>query len=230
MLNRKSKSFLFLICTIVAGIPTLLGQTSTGNIRTTGNCSPVVIQPKDGFEIICHDSTLTRAEALKQAKQISELLSKLKATSQDNSEVIKKLDRILQQLNDMNAAASLSTAPIYTIPVIDGIATPDLSHGFTQRVVLHSDIVIAAPRLPHTSKNETVVWTLFVDQDATGEHKYTTDLLDAKTTWPGLVPNSRASYEFVTESSGRTVMRSVPIVNSLTPEAPDRKGPTSVGP
>jgi hypothetical protein len=118
---------------------------------------------------------------------------------------------------------ALSAAPIYTIPVIDGIATPDLSRGLTQRVVLHSDIVIAAPRLPQTSKDETIVWTLFVDQDAPGNHKYTTEFLKEKTTWPGLIGNASSSFELITDSSGHTRVRGMPIGNMLTTEAPLKK-------
>ncbi len=230
MINRKNKPLLLIAFAVSAGISGLKGQTSAGDIKTTGQCSPVVIQPKSGFQIICRDSTLTRAEALKQAKQVSQLLSTLRGRSQDSSEMIKKLDKILQELNDINPAGSeansklaLAAAPIYAIPVVDGRATPDLSHGLTQRVVLHTDIVLAAPRLPRMGKDEVIVWTLFVDEDGSGLHQYTTEFLEGKTTWAGLAGNTRISFELVTEANGSTVMRAIPIGNTLKPEASQKK-------
>jgi hypothetical protein len=174
-----------------------LSQTTTiGKIENSGACSFTSINANNStFNISKGCGRLSPDDA----KQLARILT-----------IARKNDL---SLKDLAAQLALSNAPAYTIPVVGGVATPDLSHGLTQRVLLHADTIIAAPRLPHTSKDETIKWTLFVDQDTVGEHKYTTDLLDAKTTWPGLVPNSRASYEFVTESPGHTVMRSVPIVN-----------------
>jgi hypothetical protein len=224
MFNRRNNLSVLLIIGLLAGKPALNAQTSVGDVKTVGNCSPVVIQPKDGFQIVCHDNTLTRKEALKQAKQVSELLSRLRATSQDGGEVTKKLDAILRELGDLKVSTSatnlklaLERAPIYTIATINGLATPDLTHGFTQRVVLDTDdVTIAIPRLPPLEKGEVINWTLFVDEDPKGMHVYSMPFI--KKNWPGLVGNFRASYEFQSDASGKTVMRSVPIVNELDPE------------
>jgi hypothetical protein len=226
MLNRRNNLLALLILGLIAGKSALNAQTSVGDVKTVGNCSPVVIQPKGGFQIVCYDSTLSREEALKQAKQISELLSRLRATSQDGGEVTKKLDEILRELGDMKVSTSatnlklaLERAPIYTTATVNGVATPDLTHGFTQRVLLDTDgITIALPRLPHLEKGEVINWTLFVDEDSKGMHAYSMPFI--KKSWPGLVGNVRASYEFQSDASGKTVMRSVPIVNELDPDQP----------
>jgi hypothetical protein len=80
--------------------------TTTGKITTQGSCSPVVIQPKGGFQIICRDPRLTRAESERQAEQIAELLSRLRSSAQNNGEVIKKLDTIIAEIGEIKISAS----------------------------------------------------------------------------------------------------------------------------
>ncbi len=230
MRRHLGKSYQVLLIALGVLSPAVVGQTTTGSIKTTGNCSPVVVQPKSGFEIICHDSTLSAGEALKQANQISALLSRLRGMAQDSSQMTKQLALIIEQLGKMSATTAgtqakqaLTSAPTHTIEVEQGKAAPDLSKGLTQRVLLDSDVVISAPRLPDLNKDETVTWTLFVDQDAVGEHKYTMDFLEGKTTWPGLTANMRGIYEFITEPNGSTVLRGVPIGSMLKPVVQAKK-------
>jgi hypothetical protein len=143
--------------------------------------------------------------------------------AQNADTAVTKLNAEIAKADATAAAANLElarfAAPLYTIPVHGGVATPDLAHGLTQRVLLHSNIAIDAPKLPLLNKDGTTVWTLFVDQDALGNHTYTMNFLEGKTTWPGLIGNSRASYELITNSAGHTLMRSVPIMNTLKSDA-----------
>jgi hypothetical protein len=156
-----------------------------------------------------------------QGQELLSTKGQLTNVAQQADAAVTKLNVEIAKADAAAAAANLElarfAAPLHTIPVVGGVATPDLSHGLTQRVLLHSDISIAAPKLPHPNKDGTIVWTLFVDQDTVGNHTYTMNFLQPKTTWPGLVGNSRASYELITDSAGQTVMRSVPIVNALKP-------------
>lgn len=103
--------------------------------------------------------------------------------------------------------------PLYHVPVIRGVATPDLSKGFTQQILLTGDIRINPPILPPMPRGGTASWTLFLDQDAVGSHQYTFEFERDIKAYPGLVPNSRASFEFVTDEHGRTTMRGLPIVD-----------------
>ncbi len=104
--------------------------------------------------------------------------------------------------------------PPYRVRVIDGAATPDLSKSLTQLLVLRTDGVrVKAPILPPLPKGGILKWTLLLDEDGVGLHPYTLELKGDTTPMPGLVPNSRTPMDFETDSTGRTVLRSVPIVN-----------------
>lgn len=58
-----------------------------------------------------------------------------------------------------------TSAPIYEVPVVNGVATPDLSKGSVQRVTLTADTVLSAPKLLVSQNLTTFTWTLFLDQD-----------------------------------------------------------------
>jgi hypothetical protein len=107
----KSYGLLLGACLLVGTNCAGAQATTTGNITTAGSCSPVVVQPKGAFQIICKDPNLTRAEALRQAQQISGLLTTLRANSRDNEELIKQLATVIKYLEDfktMTASRHLS--------------------------------------------------------------------------------------------------------------------------
>jgi len=62
------------------------------------------------------------------------------------------------------------TGPPYLVPVIHGVATPDLSAGNKQVVLLTADTRINLPKLP---KGKSLAWTLTLTQDAVGQHQFT---------------------------------------------------------
>lgn len=105
------------------------------------------------------------------------------------------------------------TAPTFSIPVRKGSATPDLSKGYNQRVVLTSDTRIKVPRFITLPNNFTVTWVLFLDQDEAGSHVYTIDFMPDLIALRGLLPNTRTTFEFVTEADGTTSMRGLPTIN-----------------
>lgn len=130
---------------------------------------------------------------------------------------LRQFDKDLTQakVDLANAQVSLAryTAPIYLVPVKDGVATPDLSKGFNQRIVLTGDTRIAEPIYPHIAGNDSITWALFLDQDTRGSHVYTIDSAPDLSPVHGLSPNTRASFEFVTDADGRTSMRGLPVIN-----------------
>jgi hypothetical protein len=103
--RRSNIPLLVIVFLVMAHPPTSAQTTSTGNIKTTGTCSPVVIQPKGGFTITCKDASLTPAESEKQARQISELLTRLKASSANYDQLEKSLDTIINDLDEIKANA-----------------------------------------------------------------------------------------------------------------------------
>lgn len=105
------------------------------------------------------------------------------------------------------------TASIHTVSVVGGVAIPDLSEGYNQRVALTADTRIAVPIFPHLPGNDSIMWTLFLDQDAKGSHVYSIDSAPDLVPVHGLLPNTRASFEFVTEANGTTSMRGLPVIN-----------------
>ena len=94
------------------------------------------------------------------------------------------------------------TAPIQSVPVVNGIAEPDPTKGLRLRILLHSDVRI---KLPTLSKGKAVTWTLFVVQDEIGNHQFSTfptnvmfgNMLQAP-------PHSFCNMEFVTDEHGTT--------------------------
>ena len=101
-------------------------------------------------------------------------------------------------------AGVLPMAPIYLVPVVNGDALPDLSHGFTQRVLLTRDTRIEAPRLPAMPQGGSIKWTLFLDQDSIGNHKFSILFSPLPNEILALSPKHRSTFEYVTDSEGRT--------------------------
>jgi len=95
-------------------------------------------------------------------------------------------------------------APIYLVPVVNGDALPDLSHGFTQRVLLTRDTRIEAPRLPAMPQGGSIKWTLLLDQDSIGNHKFSILFSPLPNEILALSPKHRSTFEYVTDSEGRT--------------------------
>ncbi|HEY1742974.1 MAG TPA: hypothetical protein VGG18_07390 [Granulicella sp.] len=62
------------------------------------------------------------------------------------------------------------TGPPYNVPVIHGIATPDISKGNKQIVLLTRDTRVMLPTLP---KDKSFSWTLSLIQDDVGGHHFT---------------------------------------------------------
>lgn len=115
------------------------------------------------------------------------------------------------------------TGPVHIVHVIKGVATPDLSKGLIQQLLLTKDVRINPPILPPLGKEGTATWTLFLDQDSVGSHQYTFEFMRDVKAYPGLVPNSRASFDFVTDTHGRTTMRGIPIIDMPKTTTPSKK-------
>jgi hypothetical protein len=59
-----------------------------------------------------------------------------------------------------------SDGPVFTVPNVANVFTPDLSMGLNQKVVLVADSTINAPI--NAPAGSSVTWTLVIDQDVTG--------------------------------------------------------------
>lgn len=94
------------------------------------------------------------------------------------------------------------TAPIQSVPVVDGIAMPEPLKGLRLRIVLHSDVRI---KLPTLSKGQSATWTLFITQDDKGNHQFATF---PKNVMFGnflfLAPHTSCTMELVTDEHGTT--------------------------
>lgn len=66
-----------------------------------------------------------------------------------------------------------TSSPIYTVPIISGVATPDLSHGVNQLVILTADTTIAAP----INGGSINTWILITQQDNVGGHSALMNIL-----------------------------------------------------
>jgi hypothetical protein len=91
------------------------------------------------------------------------------------------------------------TGPPYLVPVIHGVATPDISKGNKQVVLLTENTHIILPALP---KGKSFSWTLIVTQDRVGQHQFTT----SPQMMPGNIlqspPHSSWVLTLVTDSNG----------------------------
>jgi len=115
------------------------------------------------------------------------------------------------------------TGPVHVVTVINGVARPDLSEGLIQEILLTRDVRIMAPILPDIGKDGTAPWTLFLDQDSVGSHQYTFEFMRDVKAYPGLVPNSRASFEFITDAHGRSTIRGIPLVDMPNTNTSEKK-------
>jgi hypothetical protein len=128
-------------------------------------------------------------------------------------------------LSNLGAIASSTqqkgslTGAIYEIPVINGIATPDLSRGPFQRALLRADTTIAAPKKLPTAINGAIAWTLYLDQDKIGGHSalmnaYTIGYAISSSASP---PKTRSTAQFITDHAGHTVPSAIPIIDGPGP-------------
>jgi hypothetical protein len=101
------------------------------------------------------------------------------------------------------------TGPIHSVPVINGIATPDPMKGLRLRILLHNDVLIKFPTLP---KGKSLNWTLFIVQDEKGNRQFGTIPKvmpgeDAKSPFGYFLyfpPHSFCTMELVTDEYGTT--------------------------
>jgi hypothetical protein len=84
-----------------------------------------------------------------------------------------QLAKDAQKLKTAEVSAELElarlTGPPYSVPVIRGVAVPDILKGNKQRVLLTSETLIKLPVLP---KGKSFSWTLTITQDAVGQHQF----------------------------------------------------------
>lgn len=66
----------------------------------------------------------------------------------------------------LSSIAGITLGPIYTVPIVAGVATPDLSQGPNQLVLMTADTQIAAPINATVSQG----WSLITRQDNVGGH------------------------------------------------------------
>jgi hypothetical protein len=120
-----------------------------------------------------------------------------KASALDNS-----TQALKTRADEAEAELARLTGPIQSVPVINGVATPDPTKGLRLRVLLHTDVRI---KLPTLSKGKAVTWTLFIVQDEKGSHQFSTfpknvmfgNFLNAP-------PHSFCNMELVTDEYGTT--------------------------
>lgn len=101
------------------------------------------------------------------------------------------------------------TGPIQSVPVIDGVASPDPTKGSKLRILLHRDTLIRFPELP---KGKALSWTLFIVEDEVGQHQIRTSPLQfLPATDPGdslshlfLPPGTSLTMDLVTDETGTT--------------------------
>jgi hypothetical protein len=90
--------------------------------------------------------------------------------------------------------------PIQSVPVVNGIASPDPIKGSKLRILLHRDTLIKFPTLP---KGKALSWILFIVEDEEGQHQFTTS---PKQFMPPnrlfMPPGSSATMDLVTDETG----------------------------
>lgn len=100
--------------------------------------------------------------------------AQLKLDLQERDERIADANKAAGDANERAALAQLElarlTGPAYLVPVIHGTATPDLSKGTKQLVLLTSETRINLPKLPD---GKSLTWTLILAQDEVGQHQFT---------------------------------------------------------
>ena len=99
-------------------------------------------------------------------------LALLKESIEDGKLAV--LQKAASEANEKAANAQIElarlTGPPYLVPVIHGTATPDLSKGTKQLVLLTANTRINLPTLPN---GKSLTWTLILAQDQQGQHQFT---------------------------------------------------------
>jgi hypothetical protein len=171
-------------------------------------------------DILLEESRVTASSANLEAAYARQDTAQLEKTTEGL-----KTEAADAKRDMVNAQLELArlTGPVHIIPVINGVATPDLSKGLIQQILLTRDVRIMSPKLPDIGKEGTAPWTLFLDQDSVGSHQYTFQFMRDARANPGLVPNSRVSFEFITDTHGRSTIRGIPLVDIPNTVTPNKK-------
>ena len=151
--------------------------------------------------------SLTLAQnATKEADSFErDIVSSKRLAADAESHLADALQRAAQAESE-SAKAQLElaklTAPMQSVPVINGIATPDPTKGLRLRILLHSDIRI---KLPTLSKGKAVSWTLFIVQDEVGNRQFSTIPHDVMFgNFLSHLPHSFCTMELVSDEYGTT--------------------------
>ena len=96
----------------------------------------------------------------------------------------------------------------YTIPLIRNTATPNLTLGHIQRIVLSEDVTVLPPITPPIPQDSNIEWFLFVEQDAVGQHACRIPFLKSTTLKDG--PHTIYNYHLFTDDRGHTTLIGIP--------------------
>lgn len=107
-----------------------------------------------------------------------------------------------------------SSEGYYDVPIVSGHATPDLSKGLNQRVLMTEDLIIDAP----INAPGPITWTLIVDQDTTGNWTASPDQTAYFNNF-GLIsgPNTRCQINWVLDLNGKNSVSGAPSIGQPTP-------------
>ena len=156
------------------------------------------------------------AKALIEANTFErDIISAKESAASAESHLAEALQRAAKAESEIAASQTelaRLTGPPYLVPVINGVATPDLSFGFVQQIVMRGNVRINAPRLPAMPKGGAITWSLLIDQDSVGGHDPTilfAPSLPNKLFWS---PSTRSTFEYITDDKGHTTERSLPML------------------
>jgi hypothetical protein len=115
-----------------------------------------------------------------------------------------------------NPIADVADGPIYLVPNIGNVFTPDLSNGLNQNVVLVADSIINTPI--NVPPGTSVTWTLIIDQDSAGGHNaqlpgysFNSNILGTS------LPGTRSQSNWITDQSGGTSLSGSPSTDQPIP-------------
>jgi hypothetical protein len=157
------KSLFDVLTVVLLGLTFLAGA----GVLITGN----IINQRQSEHLKVFDSDLTKAKSdlATQQERAAKAEGNIALAEQHAAEATKAAG----QANEKAAKAQLElarlTGPPYMVPVIQGSATPDLSKGTKQLVLLTSDTRIILPKLPD---GKSLTWTLILAQDERGQHQF----------------------------------------------------------
>ncbi len=155
---------LFDVLTVV-----LLGLTffAGAGVLITGN----IINKRQSEQLKAFDADIIKAKSDLAAQQ--ERAAKAEENIALAEQHAAEANKAAGDANEKAAKAQLElarlTGPPYLVPIIHGIATPDLSKGSKQLVLLTSDTRI---NLPKASDGKSLTWTLILAQDEHGQHQF----------------------------------------------------------